>query len=105
MWDSHDITTAVEKIYPAHCKAPAISEADITISAAADLLKSMRGTVPTTATKKQRHIEILKELLSILKNNEPPRVADGRQTRVSPEASTSKDATSPRVIAGTRFVH
>ena len=50
MFDSHGITTAVGKLYPAHCKTPFISKADLTISAAANLIKSMRGTVPTTAT-------------------------------------------------------
>ena len=105
MCDTHGFTTAVGKIYPAHCRAPAISEADLTISAAADLIKTMRGTVPATATKKQQHTEILKKLLSILENSKPPRLADGRQTRVSPAASTSTDATSPRVITSTRFFH
>ena len=105
MCDTHGITTAVGKIYPAHCRSRAISEADLTISAAADLNKSMTGTVPASATKKQLHTKILKKLLSILENGKPPRVANVGQTRVSPAASTSTDATSPRVIAGTRFVH
>ena len=105
MCDTHGFTTAVGKIYPAHCKAPSISEADLTISAAADLIKTMRDTVHATATKKRRHTEILKKLLSILKNSEPPRVADGGQTRVSLAASTSANTTSLRVIAKTRFVH
>ena len=52
MCDTHGFTTAVGKIYPAHCRAPAISEADLTISAAADLIKTMRSTVYATATKK-----------------------------------------------------
>ena len=51
MCDTHGFTTAVGKIYPAHCREPAISEADIMISAAADLIKSMRGTVSVTANK------------------------------------------------------
>ena len=65
----------------------------------------MRGTVPATATKKQQHTKILKKLLAIIKNIKPPRVADGGQTRVSPAASTSANAISPRVIANTRFVY
>ena len=53
MCDTHGITTSVGEIYPAHCRAPSIFEADLTINAAADLIKSMQGTVPATATKKQ----------------------------------------------------
>ena len=105
MCDTHGFTTAVGKIYPAHCRAPAISEADLTISAATDLIKTMRGKVPATATKKQQHAKILKQLLSILKNSKPLRVADGGQSRVSPAASTSSDATLPTLITNTRFVH
>ena len=40
MCDTHGFTTAVGKIYPAHCRAPSISEADLTISAAADLINA-----------------------------------------------------------------
>ena len=105
MCDTHGFTTAVGKIYPAHCRTPSISEADLAISAAADLIKTMRGTIPVTATKKLRHTETLKKLVAILENREPPRVADGGQTRVSPAASTSANTISPRVIAKTRFVH
>ena len=105
MCDTHGITTAVGKLYPAHCKTPSISESDLTISAATDLVKSMRGTVPAKATKKQQHTEILKKLLSILENSKPPRVVNGGQMRVSPAASTLANATSPRVVATTRFLH
>ena len=61
MCDTYGFTTAVGKIYPAHCRAPAISEADLTISAADDLIKTMRGTIPATATKKLRRTETLKK--------------------------------------------
>ena len=43
-----------------------ISEADLTISAAAELIKTMKGTIPATPTKKVRHTETLKKLLAIL---------------------------------------
>ena len=105
MCDTHGFTTAVGTIYPAHCRVPAISDADLTISAAADLIKTMRGTVPATAANKRQHTEILKKLLAILDNSEPLRVVDGRQTRVSPTASMLANTISPRVIAKTRFVH
>ena len=52
MRDTHGFTTAVGKIYPSHYRAPVISEADLTIRAAADLIKTMRSTVYATATKK-----------------------------------------------------
>ena len=94
-----------EKIYPAHYRAPAISEVDLTISAAAELFKSTKGTVPGIATEKQRHTKILKKLLSIVENSKPWKVANAGQTRVSPAASTLTNATSPGVIASTRFVY
>ena len=105
MCDTHGITTTVRKLYWAHCKTPSISEADLTLSAATDLVKSMRGTVPVTATQKQQHTTVLKKLLTILYNSEPSRVDDVGQTMVSPAASTSTNTTSPGVIASTRFVH
>ena len=93
------------KINLAHCRTPAISEDDLTIGAAGELIETMKGTIPATATKKLRYTETLKKLVAILKNREPPRVANGGQPRVSPAASTSSNPTSPRVIAKTRFVH
>ena len=105
MCDAHGFVTAVGKIYPAHCRTPAISEDDLTIGAAAELIETMKGTIPVTATKKLRHTKTLKKLVTILENREPPRVANGGQPRVSPAASTSSNPTSPRVIAKTKFVH
>ena len=52
MCDTHGFTTAAGKIYPAHYRTPAISEADLTISAATDLTKTTRATVPASAVKK-----------------------------------------------------
>ena len=105
MCDAHGITTAVGEIYSARCRAPLISKVDLTVSASADHIESMEGTVLATATKKQQHTEILKNLLAIPENSKSPRVANWGQTRVSPAASTSTDATSPTVIASSRFVH
>ena len=105
MCDTHGFVTAVGNIYPAHCRTLEISEADLTISAAAELIETMKGTIPATATKKLRHTETLKKLVAILENREPPRVANGGQPKVSSAASTSSNPTSPRVIAKTRFVH
>ena len=84
MCDTHGFVTAVGKIYPAHCRTPTISEADLTISTAAELIETIKCTIPATVTKKLRHTKILKNILAILKNREPPRVAGSGQTRVSP---------------------
>ena len=54
-----------------------LSEADLAVSAATNLVESMRGTVPATAAKKQQHTKVLKQLLAILNNGNTPRVADG----------------------------
>ena len=99
MCDTHGFVTAVGKIYPAHCRTPTISEDDLTIDAAAELIETMKGTIPATATKKLRHTVTIKKLLAILENRELLRVADGGQQRVSPAALTLANPTSPRVIA------
>ena len=75
------------------------------IGAAAELIETLKGTIPATATKKLRYTETLKKLLAIVDKREPPRVADGGQTRVSPAASTSANPISPRVIVKTQFDH
>ena len=41
--DTHGFVTAVAKIYPAHYRTPAISEDDLTIGAAAELIETMKG--------------------------------------------------------------
>ena len=67
----------MEKMYLAHCKIPSISEADLKVSAATDLVKFMQGRVPETAATKQQHNKVLEKLITILNNREPPRLADG----------------------------
>ena len=93
MCDTHGFVNAVDKIYPAQCGTPAISEDDLTIGAAAELIETMKGTIPATATKKMRLTETLKKLLAILENREPQRVANSGQPRMSPAASTSSTPT------------
>ena len=105
MCDTQDFVITVGKFHPAHCRVPAISEADQMIVPATDIIKEMKNTVLESAARKRRHTNMLKKLLTILDNTESPRMIDSGQPRVSPVASMSADPTSPRVMAGTRFVH
>ena len=90
-----------EKIYPAHCEVPTISEADKTLIAASDILTAMQATVPHTAKAKLRHAKALQSLTEIIKNTLNVREAP----TATPIVSTSTDATSPRVIQKTPSVH
>ena len=105
MCDTHGFTNAVGKLYRVHCSASFISKEALMVSAAANLVESMQGTVPAPAIKKQRHIKVLNKPLDILNNSKPRRVADDGKSRVSLAASSSTYAISLRMIASTRFVH
>ena len=105
MCDTHGFTNAVGTLYRAHCSTPFISKEDLMVSAAANLVESMQGTVPATAAKKKRHIKVVKKLLDILNNSKPRRVANDGKSRVSLAASSSTNAISLRVISSTRFVY
>ena len=92
------------KEYPAHCNMPTISEEDETIVAADALLTSLQGTTPSNATTKLRHAKALQQLTAIITNSASPRVDEVAAPRVG-SPSTSTNATSPRVIQNTRYVH
>ena len=59
------VNTGTYQIFPAHCKVPTISEGDLTIQAATDLLRELTTTIPETAAQKVRHVKILRELTDI----------------------------------------
>ena len=97
--------TGTYRLYPTHCKVPTLSEADRTIIAATDLIENMRSMVPTSAEMKCRHAKAIEQLTEILENRQEPRVGTSQPPRVVGEATTSIDATSPKVIKKTPLVH
>jgi hypothetical protein len=73
-------------LYPAHCQVPVTLQHDLSIAAAADLLKVFGGTVPKSTTEKMKHIRAIQELTAIIAGQ-----------RTTPP--TVEDASSPRVVA------
>ena len=100
----HIARTQSAKLYPTHCKVPTISQSDLTLIAASDLLQEMKILVPT-AESKIRHAKILQRLGAILSNNPPKRVDTNAPQRVEQSATSSNSLTSPRVIKGTKLIH
>ena len=92
---------SLARIYPEHCKIPTILEADKTLVAASDLLTEIRAAVPHTKKSKLRHAKALQDLTAIIENTQDSR--DAHTT--TPTASTSTDATYPRVIQKTPIIH
>ena len=98
-------STGSYKLYPTHCKVPTISEADKTIIAANELMEVLKLNVPPQAKIKQKHINIIQQLTSIITDTTAPMVGDAPAPRVGGTATPSTDATSPRVVKQTRYVH
>jgi len=92
------------KVYPAHCSPPTISEYDRTVLAADALLRQLHSITPLSAASKVKHAKIIEQLTAIITNKQAPRVEDTGSPRVT-RTSTSTNATSPRVIQNTRYVH
>ena len=51
------LNTGTYQIFPAHCKIPTISEGDLTIQAATELLRDMKASPPEIAAQKVHHIK------------------------------------------------
>jgi hypothetical protein len=81
-------------LYPAECQVPGTLQHDISIAAAADLLKVFGGTVPKLSAKKIKHIQAIQDLTAIMagKQMTPPTV-DAPTLRVV--APCPRVATSP----------
>ena len=65
----------------------------------------MKATVPTQADLKCRHAKFIDDLTSIQENRPEPRVDTSQPQRVVDYVTTLTNATSPRVIAATKYVH
>ncbi len=73
------------RLYPAHCQVPVSSQHDLSIVAAADLLKVFRSTVPNSSADKIKHVQAIRKLTAIM---------NGQQTD-----TPTVDAPTPRVVA------
>jgi hypothetical protein len=70
-------------LYPAHCQVPVTLQHDLSIAAAADLLKVLGGTVPKLLAKKIKHIQAIQELTAIMAGQQTnPPTADASTLRV-----------------------
>ncbi len=97
------------RLYPTHCHVQVTSQHDLSIVAAADILKALGNNVPTKTTEKIRHIRAIQNLTAIMTGQqdapeEPPfprvvaptaRVVSAPPPRV---ATTSINITAPNVI-------
>jgi hypothetical protein len=103
-------------LYPTHCQIPVTSQHDLSIFAAADILKALGNTVPTTMMEKISHTRAIQNLTAIMTGQgdapeEPPsprvvaptaRVVSAPPSRV---ATTSNNITAPNVIRTMPLVH
>jgi hypothetical protein len=102
--------------YPTHCQILVTSQHNLSIVVAADVLKALGNTVPTTMTETIRHIRVIQNLTAIMTGQqeapeEPPslrvvaptaRVVSAPPLRV---AATSNNITAPNVIRTMPLVH
>jgi hypothetical protein len=105
-------------LYPAHCQVPVSSQHDLSIAAAADLLKVFGGTVPKSSANKIKHVQDIRKLTPIMagKQTDTPtvnaptlrvvapclRVATNPPTR---PATTSNNITRPNAIGQMSLIH
>jgi hypothetical protein len=102
---------------PAHCQVPVALQHDLSIAAAADLLKVFRGTVPTLTTVKIKHIQAIQELTAIMAGQCTPLTVDAPTPRVVAPClrvvtnppprvvTTSNNITKPSAIRQMPLVH
>ena len=60
------VNTGTYKLYMAHCNSPEISEANLTLLAAQEMLYAMQQRADPNSTKKAQHVKILQKLTAIL---------------------------------------
>ena len=96
--------TQSAKLYLTHCNILTVSQNDLTLITASDLLQQMETNIPTVESKIW-HAKILKRLGAILSNNLPPRVNTSASQRVEQKTSSLNSPTSPRVIKGNKLAN
>ena len=60
------------RLYPAHSQVPVSSQQDIAILTAAELIKALGATMPTTTMEKIKHIKAIQDLTAILAGQQTP---------------------------------
>ena len=106
------------RLYPLHCQVPVISQHDLTLDAAATVLRRLGKTIPDTAAAKLQHIRAIRDLTAIMAGSTtsspptappprvdaatPPRVPDSAPPRV---ATTSNDVLTPNAIRDRPRLH
>jgi hypothetical protein len=83
-----------------HCQVPVTLQHNLSIAAAADLLKVFGGTVPTSTADKIKHIQTIQDLTAIMAGQQgtPPTV-DAPPTRVVAPCPRVVTTPPPRVAA------
>jgi hypothetical protein len=104
------------RLYPTYCQILVTSQHNLSIVAAADILKAFGNTVPTTTMEKIRHIRAIQNLTAIMTGQrdapeEPPSprvVAPTARVVSAPPpmvATTLNNITAPNVIITMPLVH
>ncbi len=89
-------------LYPSHCTIPTISTADLTVLTACDVLRTLRNTIPTSASEAAARSMAIRDLCAIINPTLPssiidPRVRAALELRVPPASITR--------LPGTRVLH
>jgi hypothetical protein len=81
------------RLYPSHCVTPTISTADLTVLAACNVLRTLRNTIPTSASRAATRSTAIRDLCTIINLTLPPsaivpRVGAALEPRVPPSTIT-----------------
>jgi hypothetical protein len=95
------------RLYPTHCQIPVTLQHDLSIAAAADILQSIGGTVPTTTTAKIKHVRAVRKMTAIMAGQRAPAMPPAQRV-VEPTpriATTSNNITVPNIIRNMPRIH
>jgi hypothetical protein len=107
----HFYIAATQHLYPTHCQIPVVSQHDLSIAAAEDLLASLGGTVLVSTNDKIKYIRAIQQLTAIMAGQRvQPKPASAPSQRVvaTPPprvATTSNNSTAPNVIRQMQLAH
>jgi hypothetical protein len=86
--------------YPTHCQIPVTLQHDLSIAAAADIIQSLGGTVPTTTTAKIKHVRAIQKMTAIMAGQQAPAMPPAQRVvePTSRMATTSNNIMAPNII-------
>ncbi len=97
------------RLYPTNCQIPVTLQHDLSIAAAADIVQSLGGTVPTTTTAKIKikHIRAIQKMTAIMAGQRAPAMPPAqRVVKLIPRmATTSINITAPNIIRNMPRIH